>query len=386
MDALDDYDEETVRDTDVDRITYVPESEVGRVEVSSSFQSRREIVRQEVKKLLEHMSLTSEEIDLNLDRFKVERANGVKMLYFEKSEGNWEELTKRDGQLRSDGAIRKVLTKRRLDDLGISPIQKLDRTVPTERELEMIPMQDLGGVIDMVTDAVSVLPMRELLGLDKTLRSIRGEYDNSYAKLAKTDEHIEREEAKLGEALNEQQKDRIRERIADLKNERDARWEFLSHQKKELQSQLSRIRQTIDKVADGDRTLKERLSILWREQGLTIASVLTAIGMTIGTLVLALTPGGGGAPTPKQPHKVRDWVKKSLNALGRVFARVAKWALGALPGALGSLISWLFNFLKTIVTKAAEHVYATIGGVAVLVTYLVGKEINGSYHRKRSKN
>ena len=217
------------------------------------------------------------------------------------------------------------------------------------------------------------------------MRTIRGEYDNSYAKLARTDEHIEREKAKLSETSDDQQKERIRNRIADLKEERDARWEFITNQKKELQSQLSRIRDTLNKVADRDRSLKERLSILWREQGLTIASVLTAIGMTISTLVLALTPSsGGGAPTPKRP--VRDWVKKSLHALGRLFGRVAKWALGALPGALGSLVSWLFNFLKTLVTKAAEHAYTTIGGAAVLVTYLVSKEISNSYHRKRPKD
>ena len=80
--------------------------------------------------------------------------------------------------------------------------------------------------------------------------------------------------------------------------------------KEKLQTQFARIRQTIDKIADKDRSLKERLNILWREQGLTIISILTAIGMTISTLVLALLPGSSGSgSSSNHPHKVRDWAK-----------------------------------------------------------------------------
>ena len=94
--------------------------------------------------------------------------------------------------------------------------------------------------------------------------------------------------------------------------------------------------------------------------------------MTISTLVLALLPssaGGGGGN-----HKVRDWAKKSLKALARVFGKVASWALKALPGALGSIISWIFSLLKTVATKAAEHTYAVIGFVTALLTYLLFKK------------
>ena len=107
-------------------------------------------------------------------------------------------------------------------------------------------------------------------------------------------------------------------------------------------------------------------------------SVLTAIGMTISTLVLALLPGGSGGTAAsggsgKSPHKVRDWVKKSLKSLARLFGKVAKWALKALPGALGSIISWIFNMLKTVVTKAAEHAYAFIGFAVAVVSYYLFK-------------
>ena len=120
------------------------------------------------------------------------------------------------------------------------------------------------------------------------------------------------------------------------------------------------------------------MTILWREQGLTIISVLTAVGLTISTLVLALIPGGGATGgaggSGNNPHKVRNWVKRGLKALARVFGRIAKWALAALPGAIGSIISWIFSLLKTVVTKAGEHVYALIGFIAALTSYYLFKK------------
>ena len=63
--------------------------------------------------------------------------------------------------------------------------------------------------------------------------------------------------------------------------------------------------------------LAERIRTLFREQGITIAPILTAIGMAISTLVLALTGGEGSAPIPAPARKpsdkggVADWVKKT---------------------------------------------------------------------------
>ena len=50
----------------------------------------------------------------------------------------------------------------------------------------------------------------------------------------------------------------------------------------------------IAKVLDKDTSLDEKIRTLFREQGITIASVLTAVGMAMDVLVEALFPGGGG--------------------------------------------------------------------------------------------
>ena len=79
----------------------------------------------------------------------------------------------------------------------------------------------------------------------------------------------------------------------------------------------------IAKVLDKDTSLGEKIRTLFREQGITIASVLTAIGMAIGVLVEALLPcgggattsGGGGEPPPKDEAGLKEWIRSKLKAL-----------------------------------------------------------------------
>ena len=62
-----------------------------------------------------------------------------------------------------------------------------------------------------------------------------------------------------------------------------------------LQDQITSFRETIAKVLDSNTSLAEKIRTLFREQGITIASIVTAIGMDISVLVEALLPGGGGS-------------------------------------------------------------------------------------------
>ncbi|WP_143215119.1 hypothetical protein, partial [Acinetobacter baumannii] len=107
-----------------------------------------------------------------------------------------------------------------------------------------------------------------------SIQRIHEELVNSTGELTKLEHDIERNKRKFGEAETEDQKQRIKKRLERLKEEHDTRLESLSHIKSELSSQFARIRQTLDKIANGDRSLKERLKILWREQGLTLVSIL----------------------------------------------------------------------------------------------------------------
>ena len=108
-------------------------------------------------------------------------------------------------------------------------------------------------------------------------------------------------------------------------------------------------------MLDKDTSLGEKIRTLFREQGITIASILTAIGMAIGVLVEALLPGGGaisgggGEPPPKDEKGLKEWVRNKLKALASLLGKLGMKAAEALPGIIGGIISWILNRAKDVV-------------------------------------
>ena len=161
------------------------------------------------------------------------------------------------------------MTNTHLKNLGISI---LDIT-PTDLEMNEITPQRHEEVIDEVTRTIGTntdLDIREFLGIDKALTRITGELKNNVSKLTEIDEHLEREHKKLDEIGDGDIHDRIKNRIADLKEKRATRLEITTQNRKELSSQFLRIRQRIEKILDGDLTLREKVKLIFREQGITI--------------------------------------------------------------------------------------------------------------------
>ena len=79
-----------------------------------------------------------------------------------------------------------------------------------------------------------------------------------------------------------------------MNTEKQARLEILLQNRKDLQTQVARIKQTLEKVFDKNTSLAERFCTLFREQGTTIFSIVTALSITISTIVLAFTGVFGG--------------------------------------------------------------------------------------------
>ena len=109
-------------------------------------------------------------------------------------------------------------------------------------------------------------------------------------------------------------------------------------------------------MLDKNTSLGEKVRILFREQGITIASILTAIGMAIGVLVEALLRGGGaaaasggGEPPPKDEKGLKEWVRSKLKALASLLGKLGMKAAEALPGIIGGIISWILNRAKDVV-------------------------------------
>ena len=226
------------------------------------------------------------------------------------------------------------------------------------------------------------LTLRELQGLDKALQRTRGELTNNLSKLTELDKDIARQKQKLQEAEDETSKRDIKSRIQNLEDERAARLEAASANKEELRGQINRIKETINKVLKEDTTLRERLKTLFKEQGITIVSILTAIGMIIGVIVQAVIPTTGGGTTPSKPPSkegVNDWVKKQLHNLARLLANLAGKAAAALPGVIGSIVSWLLSATGKVVNWFGNNLWALVVLVAGLL-YAAAKEwINKSH-------
>ena len=108
-----------------------------------------------------------------------------------------------------------------------------------------------------------------------------------------------------------------------MNTEKQARLEILSQNRKDLQTQVARIRQTLEKVLDKDASLVERICTLFCEQGITIFSILTVLSMTISTIVLAITDvfgsgGGAGGFPPKDEGILKKWLDRLTDALKRL--------------------------------------------------------------------
>ena len=128
------------------------------------------------------------------------------------------------------------------------------------------------------------------------------------------EEHIAKERRKLEEfrkypgEYDDAMRENITKRIDALNDELAIRQESIDLLKGRLKSQITSFKETIAKVLDSKTSLGEKIRTLFREQ--RIASILTAIGMTIEVLVEALLPGGGAAASGGPPPKDEKGVKE----------------------------------------------------------------------------
>ena len=75
--------------------------------------------------------------------------------------------------------------------------------------------------------------------------------------------------------------------------------------KDEASKQIDQIRRSITKFLDKEtETLGKRIRTLFKEQGITIVSILTAVGMAIGVLIEALLGGPSVLVCPLLLHQV----------------------------------------------------------------------------------
>ena len=322
------------------RSTWEPDR--GEQETSFRVESQRtKLMKDYVKDLYKRLSENIGEIPelFHCDYFKLEGGE----LY---CIGSTKPLTT-EGKLKSVGMLADILSKDRLRRLGFNiPVGKLTaqqavmlnkaaEKLPSESDItkaDDIELQEIvekaSGIIsqikDIQTDTEDLFerPLCELLGLDKQLRSIRGSLTVEVVENVQLEKHITKEHRKLEEfreyprVYDDAMKEDITKRIDALNDELATRQESINLLKGRLRNQITSFKETIAKVSAKDTSLGEKIRTLFREQGITIASILMAIRMAIGVLVEALLPGGaatasggGGEPPPKDEKGLKEWVR-----------------------------------------------------------------------------
>ena len=275
---------------------------------------------------------THQRLEPNLSLFKLGKDG---RLYYK-----GKPLMNRNGELKTIGIIVDTLEIRGLQEMGynitktnlkprfIFDLLEKQVELPSSPEIAKADTIELEEIAkskeDLIfqinnqsqTDKLFEHPLRELLGLDTQLRSIRGSLKVELAKKVQLEERIKKEHHKLEEfreypgVYDDAMREDITKQINDLNEDLKARQESIDILKGRLKNQITSFRETITKVLDKGTSLAEKIRTLFREQGITIASILTAIRMAIGVLVEVLLPGGatsgGGEPPPKNEKGLKE--------------------------------------------------------------------------------
>ena len=247
------------------------------------------------------------------------------------------------------------------------------------------------------------LPFRELAGLDRSLRNMRttvlkitSDREAKKATLRQLKDETskvaydEDGEVQFSEDLREKQRE-----IKTLEEEIEALNSEIREYDDKFRSQFQRIKQTIiDKMLNQDMTLGERIQTLFREQGITITSVITALGLAIGMIINSIlsafkttppaptptpkptppAPTPKPEPTPPAPKPepgIKGWIKEQVRNIANLLLKLADKMLITLPGIIGSVVSFVLKAASTAVGFIAEHLWLLVVAlISLLYNYL----------------
>ena len=133
-------------------------------------------------------------------------------------------------------------------------------------------------------------------------------------------------------------RERAREKVRK-DTERKAGFEREKNQLEQKREQLVERLPLREQARIRFKTLIERLKVLFKKHGFTIATVVTAVGITIGVVAKILADGASAAANGIKTvgKKVGDGLKKLGKKIGSI-----------LPGLVGAIASFVFRATKTL--------------------------------------
>ena len=275
-----------------------------------------------------------------------------------------------------------------LESLSTTDVEAIELMEMTSKDIDGLEQET--SFIEP-TERDKLLPLRELQGLDKQIRTIKGSLKVAIAKRVELEDRIKHEENKLNKIqdpiYSDDQRKMVEDRIKKLRDELNERNEEINILKGEASKQINQIKESITKFLDKETgTLGQRIRTLFKEQGITIVSILTAVGMAIGVLIEALlgnptvstTTSGSTSGGAGKGSEAREGIKNKLKALSQLLGKLADKALASLPGIIGSIISWILNRAKEAIGWLSQNLWALTTGVGVLIyTYFMTKTRRG---------
>ena len=128
----------------------------------------------------------------------------------------------------------------------------------------------------------------------------------------------------------------------------------------ERQEELARLRTQIDE-RERALPLRERVKEIFKKYGVTVTAIVLAAGVTIGAVIGAIT----------------NALRATGKALGKDLNDIGSKLASALPGFIGSIVSFLFKAAGQAIGFLAEHTWLLI----LAVVALLGEK----YIKKRKK-
>ena len=79
---------------------------------------------------------------------------------------------------------------------------------------------------------------------------------------------------------------------------------------------------------------------------------------------MSTTTSGNSSGGERKGGGAGEWIKKQIESF---ISKLADKALTALPGIIGSILSWILNKAKEVVGWLSQNLWALITGVGVLI-------------------
>ena len=320
----------------------------------------------------------------------IRKKNG---LWYYKSGSNEVRLSNKNGVdfLSKSGITRQKGGREFFKELNDTPLQTrvtLEPTVVLRQRIENIEMdilndddmqlqEDMETVIEDLSNPLTPNDRRELRGAASTLVTTSSRVKSATVNVEWASREREKAEGELKDATDEQDIKYWEGEVERFKIQET----FYKADRDTLQRELEDVTERIkDIVPDKRRSLGDRIKELFRKEGVTIASLATAVGMTIATIALGIanalkkvipTPTPPGPPKPNIPDKIRDVLKK----FGRFLLDLAKKGAAAIPGLIGTIVSFILKTAGQAVGFLAEHLVLALIAIVVIVFEVIMKRV-----------